>query len=217
MTASDTIGFGFVPDETTPCFVVAIPRSEEGEVEITEQLRYAPKAERAEADASTPVSEAMPCPPRRLAHLSLDRWLCVENEVRQEFNRRLRRAKLKTGVWKNGANPLTPDFGRELALLCWAIEEADPAQIPNAYGNWSALTPDERQWLYATIQAASADAEEPGQTAWRRALRIALVETPARNRPELIPPPRKEKKERARLDIPTQIAQLSLPCMETEE
>lgn len=51
------------------------------------------------------------------------------------------------------------DLGKELVLLAWAIEDADPALIPTAIANWNGLVPEERWWLYTQTAAATGHAQ----------------------------------------------------------
>jgi hypothetical protein len=208
--------------DVTDHFVVTIPRDGEGEVVIAERLCAPSNAEA--TDTRVEVSRVM-------ATLNLEHWLLIENEVRVEFNRRLRRMKRKVGVWRYGDNRLAPGFGQELTLLCWAIREAEVEQIANAYRNWAWFTPEERQWLYTTVAVLSPapvpTSDAPlSDSAWRRAIRIALIETPDSDRPprpeprpEVTPPASKPTKEglksrKKRPDLDPRLAQPSLPCLE---
>lgn len=246
MSASEPIGFGLVPGETAHHFVVTIPRGEEGDVVIAERFCFPidlTDEERLDASPETPsdppavqpehpadsqgsaVASATLPTPRQVAALSLERWLCIENDVRVEFNRRLRRKKLRSGVWKNGDNLLAAPYGPELTLLCWAIEEAEIEEIPNAFRNWAWFTPEERLQLYTIAQALSGDPEEASGSAWRRAIRLALTETPAESRPtrpkpEPKPapkPPPTEKitaSRKKKIDIDRLLNQPTLPCLD---
>lgn len=48
----------------------------------------------------------------------------------------------------SAAIPVHPSLGKELCILCWAVEEAPPDDIPNALRNWEALAPEERWCLH---------------------------------------------------------------------
>jgi hypothetical protein len=73
-----------------------------------------------------------------------------------------------------GTNRLSPLVGRELAVLFWALAEADKrGNIEAILHGWRELAREERWWLYAKAVA-------PGQrtgAGWRRALYHALSET----------------------------------------
>lgn len=80
--------------------------------------------------------------------------------------------------------PLSRLFGKELLVLMWAVELADPGLIPTALGNWDGLAREERWWLY-TMTAASGGFFQDGNQGWRKALRYALTENLVR-----VPPTR---------------------------
>lgn len=80
--------------------------------------------------------------------LDRNRWLKIVDALEEEFNQRLRVAKMRATQFKAGDNPVARLFGKELLLLVWAIEDADPSLIPNAIQNWRGLVPEERWWLY---------------------------------------------------------------------
>src|SRR5699024_1442973 len=67
-------------------------------------------------------------------------------------------------------------LGKELTLLAWAIEEADPALIPTAIRNWLGLAPEERWWLFTMTNAATGHALTGRGKGWRQAVRFALTE-----------------------------------------
>ena len=74
---------------------------------------------------------------------------------------------------------MAPYFGKELTLLAWAIEDADPTLIPSMVANWLGLAPEERWWLYTTINATSGHPEHGRDRGWRKAIKIAFAENPA--------------------------------------
>ena len=84
------------------------------------------------------------------------KWNTIADDLRVEINRRLKKQGLKTSAWKTGDNPVARLLGKELVLLAWAIEDADPALIPNAIQNWRGLEPEERWWLYTMTAARPA-------------------------------------------------------------
>lgn len=75
-------------------------------------------------------------------------------------------------------HPISRLFGKELVLLAWAIEEADPALIPIALKNWLGLAPEERWWLFTMTNAATGHAIAGRGKEWRKAVRYALTENP---------------------------------------
>ena len=82
------------------------------------------------------------------------------------------------GRWKPGANILNRILGKELTLLAWAIEDADPALTSTAVANWQGLTPEERWWLYTMTAAATGSYITGRNRGWRKAVRYALTENP---------------------------------------
>ena len=164
--------FGFDPAESTHHFVVNIPRGESARVEISEHLTW--EAER----GSSPVSYGARQDGQIRVLLPRLKWDAIADEVRAAFNRRLRKNGLKAGNWRSGANLVRRELGKELVLLAWAIEDADPGLIPAALLNWGGLVPEERWWLYTQTAAASGHGLEGRKGGWRKALRYALTENP---------------------------------------
>ncbi len=61
------------------------------------------------------------------ARLYRHTWEQIEEHVKAEFNRRLRSLELKAGRrLKKGQIPVDRTLGKELTILAWAIEDADP-------------------------------------------------------------------------------------------
>jgi hypothetical protein len=91
--------------------------------------------------------------------LSRDRWERILPAVTAEFNARLKAQGARRGRWRErGITPLSRLFGKELVLLAWAIEDADPRRVETAIANWMGLTPEERWWLYTMTNAATGQA-----------------------------------------------------------
>lgn len=168
------LGFGFFPDESEHHFLVTLPTSAEGDrVYISEHYEW---------DASTA---------RRELHFALGRedsklrivlprvkWDAIADEVRAAFNQRLRDNGLPAGKWRTGQTPVSRLLGKELVLLAWAIEDADPALVPLAVRNWLGLAPEERWWLFTMTNAATGHALTGRGKGWRKAVRFALTENP---------------------------------------
>ena len=85
---------------------------------------------------------------------------------------------MPSGAWKTGGNSLARLLGKELTLLAWAIEDADPVLIPTALKNWLGLMPEERWWLFTMTNAATGHAVHGRGKGWRKAVRFALTENP---------------------------------------
>lgn len=181
-----TIGFGFTPAPRAAYhYVVFIPRDEEGVVTVSEHFVYNEDVEEA-AERARFAEEPLPYPirpPQAKVSVSVYKWRRVADDLKADFNRRLRTAGLRVSAWKTGENRVAAHLGKELVLLLWAIEDADPTFIPNAVANWQGLAPEERWWLYTTINAASGHAVEGRGRGWRKAIGIAFTENPVTQRP----------------------------------
>jgi len=110
-------------------------------------------------------------------HLPRAAWSLIAEDLKREFNERLRAKKMATSRWTTGINKLERLLGKELLVLAWAVERADPETIPNAIRNWIGLRPEERWWLYTMTAAATGGAHQT-EVGWRKALRFALTENP---------------------------------------
>lgn len=111
--------------------------------------------------------------------LSHSKWEMIEKFLRVEFNQRLRQSSRGGSYqWKQGVNYLHRLFGKELMVLAWAIEDAEPGGIPQAVENWLGLRPEERWWLYTVTNAATGHPTLGRGRGWRKALRFALTENP---------------------------------------
>lgn len=155
------IDFGFDPELSPHHFVVTIYA--DGHVMIGERHTWS--------------DDGANEPPRPKAILDPYRWERIAERAGEEFNRRLREAGVRAARWKRGQTLLAAHFGKELTLLAWAVEGADATVIPAMLGNWSGLAPEERWWLYTTINATFVRPEDPPR-GWRKAIKIAFAENP---------------------------------------
>jgi hypothetical protein len=114
--------------------------------------------------------------------LARPKWNDIAEVLRAEFNSRLKKEGRKPGKWKSGYNPVSRTLGKELTLLAWAIEDADPALVPTAIANWQGLSPEERWWLYTMTAAATGHFQLGRNRGWRKAVRFALTENPVTDR-----------------------------------
>ncbi len=146
-------GFGFCPQESDHHFLVIIPASNKEDVVISEHFTYSKDEGFHTIGFNSGRQDGKPC-----VILQRSKWNAIADEVRAELNRRLKHKGLKTGKWKTGANPLSRLLGKELVLLSWAIEDADPSLIPSAIKNWKGLAPEERWWLFTMTNAATGHA-----------------------------------------------------------
>ena len=158
-----TLGFG-VPTTLAPHhFVVKIPRSNHQPVQIIEDLGTHPEAEEEEL----------------VERVILDRplWTEIAGPVKRVFNQRLKAHNLKVGQWKVGDNLVDRLLGKELCVLAWAVEGLNPEKVGNAVGNWLALRPEERRWLFSMTATTVGLSKDKGK-GWRLALRYGLGDTP---------------------------------------
>ena len=172
-TRSKPLGFGFRPEESEHHFVVTVPSRSREDVLVAEYLRFDP-----ETGYGPPSLGAGPHDSRLRAALPRAKWDAIADEARVEFNRRLKKQGLPPGRWKRGDTPVARLLGKELTLLAWAVEDADPALIPAALKNWLGLAPEERWWLFTMTNAATGHALHGRNKGWRKAVRFALTENP---------------------------------------
>jgi hypothetical protein len=171
--------FDFNPSESLHHFLVNIPRSSEAKVEISEHFSW--DGEKGSSAASYGSREDG----QIRVVLARPKWEAISDEVQTQFNQRLRKQGHKSGSWRIGHNLLRRELGKELVLLAWAIEDADPALIPIALANWNGLVPEERWWLYTQTAAATGHGVSDRGRGWRKAIRYALTENPVTGHPDL--------------------------------
>jgi hypothetical protein len=164
--------YGFDPAESRHHFVVEIPRGGDTPIKISEHLTWDGET------GSSPVSSGTGQDGQIRVILPRLKWDAIADETRAQFNLRLKRLAKKSGAWRLGANLVRRELGKELVLLAWAIEEADPALIPTALVNWNGLVPEERWWLYTQTAAATGHGINDRGRGWRKAVRYALTENP---------------------------------------
>ena len=172
-TQSRPVGFGFRPEESEHHFVVTVPPGNRQDVFIAEHLNFDP-----EAGYPAPSLGLGPQDAKLRVMLARAKWNAVADEARVEFNRRLKHQGLPAGRWKTGSNPVARLLGKELTLLAWAVEDADPTLIPAAVKNWLGLAPEERWWLFTMTNAATGHALHGRGKGRRKAVRFALTENP---------------------------------------
>jgi len=171
------IGLGFIPAEARHGFVITVPKGtgRDDLVAITEHRESGVIEIDERADAA-----ATPTAPNLRVLIDRRRWEDLAPVFWDDANRRLRANGLPTARWvKNPTAPVPvhPSLGKELCILCWAVEDAPPDDIPNALRNWEALAPEERWWLYTMAVATTGQAMQKG-IGWRKALRAALADNP---------------------------------------
>lgn len=169
------LGFGFDPAQSQHHFIVFIPNSKKKKVMIHEMQNY-------EEDLSEEALHINFLGPEATGKVMLDfsKWEKIERFIRIEFNQRLKpvKGKKKSQNWKKGMNHVHRLFGKELMILAWAVEDAEPGRIGQAVENWLGLRPEERWWLYTVTNAATGHPTLGRGKGWRKALRFALTENP---------------------------------------
>ena len=111
--------------------------------------------------------------------VSREKWRMLADSARDDFNKRLKVAKLPAGRWSYGANRIDRLLGKELCVLLWAVEHAELGDVTAAVANWRGLRPEDRWWLFTTTCAETGGVAD-GDRGWRKALRFALTENPTR-------------------------------------
>lgn len=170
------LGFGFDYEQTEHCFIVTVPisKAKQAEVLISEHFHWIKPEPGEETQLSFNDIDA-----QLKARLHRYTWEQIEGHVKAEFNRRLRNVGIKAGRWlKKGQIPVDRTLGKELTILAWALEGADPELAITAVHNWLGLAPEERWWLYTMTNAATGHAINGRNKGWRKALRFALTENP---------------------------------------
>ena len=141
--------FGFDPEESRHHFLVNIPRGSKQDIEISEHFTWS------EQSGSSMMTLSGESDGQIRVILARPKWDAIADPLRAAFNQRLRKSGRRQGAWKAGKHLLRRESGKELVLLAWAVEEADPGLIPNALANWEGLVPEERWWLYTQTAAAT--------------------------------------------------------------
>jgi hypothetical protein len=171
---TETLGFGFHPGEGQHHFLVTLPpKRKDDSIYISEHFEWDESEERRELHFALGDTDS-----KMRVVLPRVKWERIAEATKAEFNRRLRDRGQQTGKWTTGQVPVSRLFGKELVLLAWAIEDADPARIPTAIRNWRGLAPEERWWLFTMTNAATGHAITGRNKGWRKAVRYALTENP---------------------------------------
>ena len=195
------LGLGYIPGEIRHGFVIEVPRGKGRDdlVAISEHRESGLE----DFAAASPAAQALTAPGLRVI-IDRRRWEDLAPAFWEEANRRLRANGLPACKWvKNPAAsiPVHPSLGKELCVLCWAVEEAPPDDIPNALRNWEALAPEERWWLYTMTVATTGQAMQKG-IGWRKALRAALADNPFVKGEGISPRARRELLGHSQLGLP---------------
>lgn len=169
------IGLGFLPDEARHGFLIDVPKGAGGNDMVCISEHRGNDLDGMGVRDSVVTS---PGDPSLRVLIDRARWLALAPGFWEEANRRLRANGLPPGKFQKNPSkptPVHPSLGKELCILCWAVEEATPDDIPNALHNWEALAPEERWWLYTMTVATTGQAMQKG-IGWRKALRAAIAD-----------------------------------------
>jgi hypothetical protein len=169
--------FGFDPAASSAHFLVHIPSGAAQHVLISDHLSWDPVRIAVSQHVGVEREDG-----QVRCQLARAKWNEIAETLRADFNVKLRRDGMRPGRWKVGFNPVSRMLGKELTLLAWAIEDADPALITTAIANWQGLTPEERWWLYTMTAAATGNFMVGRGRGWRKAVRFALTENPVTSR-----------------------------------
>lgn len=175
--ARKAIGLGFIPEEARHGFLIDIPKGGRGS-DIIRISEY--RGDDLDHSGTRAVEAPSPNDPSLRVVIDRNRWLALAPAFWEEANRRLRANGLPSAKFRKNPSkpvPVHPSLGKELCILCWAVEEATPDDIPNALRNWEALAPEERWWLYTMTVATTGQAMQKG-LGWRKALRAAIADNP---------------------------------------
>jgi Protein of unknown function (DUF3780) len=168
-----SVGFGFQPAASGHHFMVTIGGKSDPRVYFSEHLHFDDAEERRKVRFTLGHDDD-----KLRCILPLAKWNAIESAVEAEFNQRLKALGLTPGKWLKDHTIVSRLLGKELVLLAWAIEEADPRDIPAAIQNWRGLAPEERWWLFTMTNAATGHALNGKGRGWRKAVRFALTENP---------------------------------------
>ncbi len=157
---SITTDFGAPSDFGMHHFYVEIPAAPRDPIRIYEDFGF---------DGDEAHRETIEC---RLV-LARELWTKIRDEVRRDFNARLKSKKQSTGSWTTGKVKLDRFLGKELCVIGWAAEHATPDECLIISQKWLALRPEERWWLYSKT-ASEAGHYDQTERGWRKALYCAL-------------------------------------------
>lgn len=169
--ASEIIGFG-VPNVVGPHhFVVQIPAGRNDPVVIIENYGL-----NGETINAKPVPRVI---------VSREAWRVVAVPLKAYLNQRVKNSlfegksskdgvNFKASTFSLGNNKIERLLGHEVAVLAWAIEQADEDEARIAFTRWASHRPEELHWLYQQI-VADAGRPENEPTGWRLAIKQALI------------------------------------------
>ena len=120
-------------------FRLEIPQASRAAVTLYEDMGFA-------GDGSRPEGALL------RARVKRSCWSAVSELVMREFNERLQAGKQLPGRWRTGGVWLERMLGRELCVLCWALEHAaSRAEALRMANAWQGFRPEERLWLFRAL------------------------------------------------------------------
>ena len=176
--ASSAIGFGFQPERSPHHFFV-LPPDETGGLPARVFERFEWEEGDVDSKGAGPLLERNPRGRLRLELPPL-KWNSVAPPLVRALNRRLRAAGLPAGRFRPFGTPVEEGLGKEMLVLLWAADLADPGQIDGIAANWTLFRPEELRWLYTMTDTAWGALNE--RRGWRAALREMLAAKPPADR-----------------------------------
>ena len=154
-----TVGFGAPDKQGAHVFAVQIDAAKSYPVKIIEDFGLQPGGIR-----TTYATRVI---------LRREAWTEICSTAAEDFNKRLKLAKVATGRWKSSVTLVERLLGKELCVLAWAAEQSEPRELQTVCNKWSALRPEERWWLYSITVAEAGNAEDSNR-GWRKAIYYGL-------------------------------------------
>lgn len=150
-----SIGFGFIPQESTHHFLIKIL---DNEIIVHESFLYNENEH------------------NYIAKTCIDtwKWDMIKDALQNEFNNRLKKDNYNKGKWQK-ETIIEKLMGKEMLLLVWAIESnVTKEDIERAIINWIGLSPEERWYLFTMTNANSGKVYD--RKGWRKALKYIFCE-----------------------------------------
>ena len=178
MARVELLGFGFDPSQSAHHFVVRVPRDEGGDAAIEERFTYG------EPDQPDGVPGDAQREPRLKVTFTLHKWERIEGEVRGGIQPAppadTTRGPVREERWARTSSRLTS--GKSLCSSAGRLS-THPSLIPIAHANWDGLVPEERWWLYTTVNATTGHPEHGRIGAGARRSVLRSPENPVGDRP----------------------------------